>query len=399
MPGTIAQSNVLAMAAITPNKTKNFLLFALLIPCWIIASHYNVDLVNLYAAAQYTHSDLTRIYAQNGNLGRYFYGPFSLILIKPLALYPFEVVKWFWILLQTISYGVFWVFLYRLYPFLKDNKIFWGWLLIWIVAINPIHNNYQSNNIQLMLAALVVVAEVWSRTTSKTKQFLAGALVVLAAMIKVFPLFLVGYYFFFKPAQVRKGLLLSSAVMMAAPLLFFGNTAGMQLYKDFFLNLGTYSVENNFLKVPDILCLPSLLARFGIAPNLIQMSVVLISIIFFIWVGLRQKDLVQPRLNLHYTALAWALCVFLNPSSRPHYFIFYLPAFCSLMEIVYRRTKSAELVIGAIVSTFLIAFTAEGITGKRLNDTFEFKSVPTYGMIILCLILIYAIRHSANQRT
>ncbi len=83
-------------------KVKWFLIIALLIPCWVIGIKYEIDLVVLHATAQFLNNDFTRVYMQNGDLGRYFYGPFSLILIKPLGYLSFPVVKYFWLCLQTV---------------------------------------------------------------------------------------------------------------------------------------------------------------------------------------------------------------------------------------------------------------------------------------------------------
>ena len=92
--------------------------------------------------------------------------------------------------------------------------------------------------------------------------------------------------------------------------------------------------------------------------------------------------------SLHLWALASALMVFLNPSTRPHYFIFYVPAFCSLLQILALATEKAYLLLLLSVSTLLIAFTAEGVVGKQLNDKLEMWSVPTVGMLLLCVGLM-----------
>lgn len=389
-------------------KTQLFLLVALLIPCWVIAIQYNVDLVNLFAAAGFTHTDLSRVYAYNGNLGRYFYGPFSLVLISPLAHLSFNSVKAFWLVLQTLSYLILWVSLSRLYPVLKEKGFFFSWLIVWIFSINPIHNNFQSNNIQLMLMAVLLIAELKSREESRAAQILSGVLVMMAAAVKVFPIFIAVFYFLVKPKNVKAGIVLGGLLTFALPFVFFGFSNGEMLYREFVTNLGTYSHENNLTKVPDILCLPSLITRL-LSPadsiptkeveSIAKGATVLISALFFLWATLKslKGEFKDARYSLHAYAMALALMAFLNPSSRPHYFIFYVPAFCSALEGIYLNQNLKRIGWALMgVSIILVAFTTDFFTGKGLNDTLEFKNIPTVGLLLACLTLALVIK---NTRT
>lgn len=373
-------------------KIKWCLLGLLLIPCWVMGIKYEIDLVVLHATAKFLITDFTRVYAQNGVLGRYFYGPFSLILIKPLGYLNFTIVKYFWLCLQTFCYFWFWRFLSSLYPVLNDKKWFWGWFLVWIISINPIHNNFQSNNIQLMLATTLLLAETLCRNPSSKKQVLGGMLVAFTAGVKVFPGFLLVYYFLAKSTATRKGILAGSAVVLLSPFLFLGIEKSLFLYRGFFLNLTTYSAENSLTRINDILCIPSLLARLSVPSPLINGCVLLLSALFFGWVWVSKNKASFTREEPYFLGLSWALSVLLNPSTRPHYFIFYVPAFCSLVEYLSIKPKARGVMIATLIATLLIAFTAEGVTGKALNDWLEAASVPTIGMTLLCLTLCFVIR-------
>jgi len=83
--------------------------------------------------------------------------------------------------------------------------------------------------------------------------------------------------------------------------------------------------------------------------------------------------------------------VFLTPSTRPHYFIFYVPAFISLAEIAREHMDRVFLWASLFVAVLLIAFTAEGVVGKSFNDFLEGLKVPVMGMAILCLGLQFAL--------
>lgn len=384
-------------------KIPYALLGILLIPCWIIAAQYNIDLVNLYAAAGFTHTDLSRVYAFNENLGRYFYGPFSLVLISPLAHLSFTGIKIFWIILQTLSYGIFWYALYQLYPVLKEKKFLLSWLLIWIVSINPIHNNFQSNNIQLMLAAALLLAELKTRQDSAFSQGLAGILVAFCSMIKVFPFFIAVFYLLVKPRWVKAGVLLGLVLATVLPFLFFGFDNGFMLHREFLSNLSTYSHENSLTRVSDILCLPSMITRIlspGTLPpekwveSIAKGATLLFSAVFFLWVSLQflKHQLRDPRYSLHVWAFALAMMVFLNPSSRPHYFIFYIPIFCSVLELFLGEGRKSFAMALVWTSTLLIAFTTDFFIGKSLNDTLEFKNIPTVGFILVIFALMLGLR-------
>lgn len=384
------------------------LLGLLLIPCWIIAAKYDIDLVNLYAAQGFAQSDPSRIYAYNGDLGRYFYGPFSLVVFGPLAWLDFGTVKAIWIGLQTLSYLGFWYLLYRLYPALLDRKAWLGWLAVFILAINPIHNNFQSNNIQLMLGVMILFAEWWSGSHSSKKQFLAGAVLSFAAAIKVFPLFICAFYLLTKPTRVRQGVLAGGLFTLLVPIIPFGFFTSVVLFQDFVANLGTYNVENSFTRVPDILCLPSLLARVfsGLSPQALSLvtrgAILAVSGAFFLWVLQLRKlsEWNSSRLGIHVWALALTLMTFLNPSTRPHYFLFYIPAVASLAEMalslssIYRRWVLGFLTMGIL----FIAFTAQGVTGKDLNDWLEATNFPTYGAAFLAIGMIVALRSPIYRR-
>jgi hypothetical protein len=261
------------------------------------------------------------------------------------------------------------------------------------MAINPIHNNFQSNNIQLMLATMLVLAEYLCRKPSNKDQIWGGLLVAFTAGIKVFPAFLVVYYFIAKSASTRKGILLGTLIVVLSPFVVLGPGKALFLYQGFVSNLTTYSADNSLTRTNDILCLPSLLARWGFTSTQSNALVLVLSAFFFGWVFLQKLrprfDSIEPYL----LAFAWTLSVFLNPSTRPHYFNFYIPAYCILIHRLNFK-EWAKSVTGCLtlVSTLLIAFTAEGVVGKPLNEILEAASIPTYGMMILCISLLIAIK-------
>ena len=172
---------------------RKFLLGLLLVPCWIISFPFDVDLRVMHGVGRWLYSDLGKVYNDPAAIGRFFYGPIFLLLLKPVGYFSYPVAQWIWLALQTASYVIFWWALLRLFPVLLSRKSSVVWWLCFITAINPIHNNFQSGNIQLMLAAALLTSEVLYEKGDAGK-FFAGVVVMLAAAIKIFPIFIVGLY-------------------------------------------------------------------------------------------------------------------------------------------------------------------------------------------------------------
>ncbi|MBI1860836.1 MAG: DUF2029 domain-containing protein [Deltaproteobacteria bacterium] len=372
-----------------------FLVGLLLIPCWVIGVLYEVDILTAYDVISRIPTDLGGIYGSpiRGLLGRYFYPPFTLVFFSPLSGLSFPVFKYVWLALQTLSYGVVWWCLVKLFPQLFRNtaRVFW----VWIIAINPLHNNFQSNNIQIWLGALLLLAELLSRRPDFWGPFLAGLLVALTTHIKVYPLFLVVYYFISAGKVMRVGLLSGLVGFALLPLLFFGPNKGADLYRSFFLNLTTYSAENSPIQVSDILCLPSLIARLLdgsplalFAGAFTKVITVVASATFFLWCF-------RTRLRRDQWVLAWLLMALLNPSTRVHYFVFLIPAFAYWAERVSFQ-RPLDLTLYAL-SILLVAFTMEGVVGKALNNRLEYWNLPTWGIVILAIgVVTNLMRASPN---
>ena len=376
-------------------KYQLALLVLLLVPCWAIAIRFDCDLLVLFQVAKWIPTDLTRIYGDNGSIGRFFYSPVTLIFLRPMGYFSYPVVKGFWIALQTLAYGVFWLGLFRLYPFLQSKRAAIAWIFVWIVAINPIHNNFQSNNIQLMLAAVLLWAEVLSRGSSRAR-WAAGVLCGLTAAVKIYPLFLVALYFLTKPREVKAGIGVAAFCAIALPFLYFGGAGGTYLFHSFFQNLVTYQADNQPSRIPDILCLPSLLSRWlvpllgeGKTEHLLVFAILAAiagCYFYFAWRTSARKQ--SHHEYTHILALGMALMVLLNPSTHVHYFIFLVPAFASLVEIAAQETSALAFSRWSFfLSVLLVAFTTEGVVGRRLNDQLEYWNIPTMGILLLCVAL------------
>ena len=90
----------------------------------------------------------------------------------------------------------------------------------------------------------------------------------------------------------------------------------------------------------------------------------------------RKGDIVFPLWTL-----AFSLTVFLNSSSRPDYFMFYLPGFCFMVS-QWRENTGIEKVC-VILSFVFIALTQQAVLGRDWNITLQYARVPVVGMALL----------------
>ena len=381
-------------------KYQWVLTIALLAACIGIAKQYEVDFKTVYAVAIVENVQESYVQQPTYHAGRYFYGPFSLILIRPFGLFSYEVSRWIWIALQTFCFFVFFRFLYRFYPDLKKSFVFW--ILSFIFLINPVHGNFQSNNIQLMLMAALMFAESLS-TQTKQHRFFAGFIVSLIASIKIFPAFIGLYYLITKKKEVSYGLFGGALFALAMPVFFYGWDTNVRFFHDFIANVSTYEADNELTR-PDILSLASMVTTYtdGVVfvgkQYLASVLFIAISLLFFaIAYVLRKTDEVSTSV----WALGMMLMAILTPSARVHFWVFCVPAFCEVAsqfdrKSLFTRWEGYLLVL----SLLMVSFTTESIIGKNLNDYCEYLRVPLVGLFLLSGLLLRRIsRKTAYNAT
>lgn len=366
-------------------------LFVLLVPCWVIGAKYFVDLKTIVKVAELVNKDPLLVYKDfSGEAGRFFYGPIFIWLVSPMAWIPSRMVTYVWLIPQTVAYVVFWLGLLKLMPniFGKENR--WWWLLLFSFAINPIHNNFQSNNIQLILCAMLVLSEVLLAKGEPVSDWVGTLLVSLASVVKIFPLFLWVFYFLTKERRVKFALVITVLLFIGFPALWVGWDGTVIMYQGLIANVTTYQADNSLVDVVDILCLPSLVARLGNqggVPESIygfatKVIILITSAVFFGFAYCKRNEGREYLINVWTMALA--LMAFLNPSTRVHYFIFYVPAFCSVIDSRRKGGKrNLWMIRTAVLSFVAIALTTEGVVGKGLNNNLEALSIPTWGFVVL----------------
>jgi len=371
---------------------KFFLLFALFVTCAVVGWRNGQDLGPYYKVALWLGGgNLDLVYAADAeNFRWYYYGPVTLPFLKLLASFSYEGVKVIWLSLHTIFYVLFWVFLYRLYPVLGERRFIVGWIVVWIASINPLHTGFHSQNIQHFLAAMILGAECLTIGSRRGAQFFGGFICALAGAIKVYPLFIALLYLVLKPRTVKVGVLCGFLFSVLFPVLVFGFSDAQMLFFGWVDSLSAWGGIYSLATQPENLSMASSLARW-LEPVLspIMLTVVtqslfgLIALLFFgfVWRNRRNQD---PGFHGQVLALGCVLMIFLNATSRLDYFIFFVPAFASMVQGVRDRMVSRWVVVYGGLALGLIAFTTEFVVGgKALNDLLEGWRVPVLGVVFL----------------
>lgn len=336
------------------------------------------------------HGEFSRVYADAVSL--FYYGPFSLFILSPLTLVSFQTGIYLAILIHALAFLVVWFVLYELYPVMRSRHGMFVWGLVWLVSLHPIHSDFRSLNVQLPLASALLLAE-WLYQ-KKNLPFLSGFLAALTVLVKVFPVFILLYYFLFRGKQVRRGVIAGFLTGILAPLAAFGFENGVSLHQDFVRNLFLYPVKNGSLADAGIQCLPSL---FTVALRPFLPSRALAGVILFFQAGLAGgffywvwQNRQRASSSLFVWAFAMALMVFLNPSSRHDYFVFYLPAFASI-GLLWRENYLSLCSRGAVLVSVILSYgTTQAILGRFYSESANELHLLAIGIIFL-LVPFFAV--------
>ncbi len=94
-----------------------------------------------------------------------------------------------------------------------------------------------------------------------------------------------------------------------------------------------------------------------------------------------------------------AVMVFINPSSRPDYLVFYVPAIAALGEMWLNGERPRWALPALLLSLAPISLCTEWVWGSRdLNHAIEAMRVPVLGMMGLMALLAVMLLHPADER-
>jgi alpha-1,2-mannosyltransferase len=237
----------------------------------------------------------------------YIYPPFTAVLAAPFAaLFPdHRVANWAWaavcgLLLLGVSIAI-----------ARREQIASGWTLVLLVmavfAFAPINDEFFIGNVHILLAALLGGAWLALRQSTPRGEALAGALVGVATLIKVFPGVLI--LWFLLAGRYRAAL--ASFITMGVLALVTLPVTGLQPWLDYpvvLLNLGPPIEMDNVLAPSAWLTelMPSTFARVVVTVaglGIVAWATANRSLAVSYAVAVTASVLIAPALYHHYLAV------------------------------------------------------------------------------------------------
>lgn len=321
----------------------------------------------------------TGVYLKESS-GPFFYPPIALILFGGFAFFrEWSSAVIANLIFHSVSYWGFWWLSFRLYG--RPRILLW--LLPFGMAIAPMHLDFMGQNIELPLTAALAFGE-WLTHRRGRVSFWGGFVVGVTALIKLFPLLLAVTYLWRKPRTVSLGLITGGVTGLILPFLVFGWETGWFYYRAFFETLTVYHDKNLLILNPGVLNLPALLATWlnpwvstALRDGLVLAIPGCLALFFLAW-SFRHRRVLE---TLGVFSLAMTLMTLLNSSSRPDYFVFFVPGVAWLTSRWAYLNRQER--IGLLLGFLFIAGTQQAIVSKPINIQLEFWRIPVLGMLAL----------------
>lgn len=382
---------------------KFFLLFVALIPCVGIGLRPSGDFGIYSSVGHFLNGPTPQFfYSTEATKLFFFYGVPFLPLTKFFTFLPLPETYWIWLSFQILAYMGFWYFLFQLFPALLEEKTCWAFLLVWAFSIKPIHASFQSANVQLMFAALLGAAEYLTSQKQGWKQGVGGALITPLVLFKIYPLYLLIAYLFLKSRHVLGGMVLSGLFWLLLPLAVYGMGTGIQLYNEYLSHITHFHSPYSLGRMAVNLSLPSLVSYWFLflgdtVSNRIALATSSLLSLAFLAQLIKAKIKKVPW-NSSWWAYTLAVMTLLNSGARPDYFVFYVPAFAAMAQFFATQRMPKWFPIPLFMSFALIALISEWTLGSReLGHAMESMRIPVFGMVLLCLLLLYGIKKPTSQ--
>ena len=151
----------------------------------------------------------------------YLYPPFFAAALRPLALLPYRLAETVWFAANLTLFGLLWVLLLRLVELPPRWRVAVPWAALLLPAV---YDTWLLGQVSLLLTVLMVGALVLTAAPrcSARRDLLAGALLGLAAAVKLYPILLAGVYLARRRWAVLLGALLGAAGAGVVGLVFGG---------------------------------------------------------------------------------------------------------------------------------------------------------------------------------
>ena len=342
---------------------------------------YQVDFKEAYKTHNFVFDE--RIYGATNP-------PTLIWLFSPLVYLTPSHAFWTWMVIQSLSLiGIFWL-LGRLLQDKLQTKTWW--LICGVLLISlPLHYNYYFSQVQLLLLALVLMAYLLKK---RGWNQLALVCVVVAGMIKIYPLVLVPWFIWRSTGNcwrrvfyTMEALLLGSAIVYATKpdlwVSFLGTS--LQIIRENVINqTSNYSlpslIVNSAYALYNFQPPPSFGPLFFTVSVFSGIAVILAGYVIICFDGYRRNY------DLQFSILCTAMIIG-NITSWGHYLVFLIfPVSTGILSSLHKT--SAEQILYVVIAGTLTLAGAEHLLmrGNLLFNVF-IHYVPLYAMLLLFVLL------------
>lgn len=270
------------------------------------------------------------------------YGPVFSVVVAPFALLPDGAGLLLWNLVNALVFVVS----LTLLP-LPRSRI--NLLLLW--ALLEFANSQHAIQFNPIVAAMIVLTFV---AVERGQDWWAGPLIVLGALVKLYPIIGVVFILFSK----RKGAfvlscLVSFVVFFFLPLLITNSGFLVQSYFDWFHSLQHKDVLNKALDSAQDFSVMGIVRRVASDPSIPNMPILLAGGAIFVAPLFLLRNYALPEFRLRVLASALLFVVlFSTGSEHPTYVIAVAGAFLSMLleEKIFTKTNIALLILLLILT-------------------------------------------------
>ncbi len=322
--------------------------------------------------------------------------PYTLTWLAPLGWIPFTAAKVLWLLAQVVTLFLFWSGMGKLYPQSRPAGSFLPWIFLFVLSINPVHGQFMRGDLTLMLFTGLLWAEIFSLSGGVLGGTVAGVLVAGTVATRLFPVWVLAYYCVGRGRAERQGLVAGALLAVLASYVVFGSQTSL-LFFEFYKNLATQADTGLFLRWDSLQNVPAgvfrTLAAKGSEVQALAITQYAFALCFalVLYLGFRRRHsyAFEGDQSRNLWALALAMSALFCAETRPHYYMFYLPAIAGLLEQASLRRANGFSTVGpwlaVMAFTLTVGLTAEAVVGRQWNHVFQHANIPLFGMVFLGL--------------
>jgi hypothetical protein len=169
--------------------------------------------------------------------------PLLAYLLQPLAMLDHRPAQWVWFGINLVALISFSLMCHKLAP-TASVKRFWGVAILCVALAPPTRLSLQLGQLSILLALLVIAGFAWARRSPTT----AGTLLALAGLIKLYPMFVGGYYLFRRRWRVVIWSVTGTIAIMSVSVLThgtapFGNYARKVLFGNYYPYTAQFNIS------------------------------------------------------------------------------------------------------------------------------------------------------------